>query len=70
MRFGVVAGVVAGYMGAVGEVVGRWREPCFEQSRDVAKALSEMFLPRRALCRKAERIALDFCSIRSIITAH
>ena len=34
------------------------------QSRDVAKALSEMFLSPRALCRKAERIALDFCSIR------
>ena len=40
------------------------------QSRDTAEALSEMFLSPHALRRKAERIALDFCSIRSIVTAH
>ena len=40
------------------------------QSRDTAEALSEMFYSPHALCRKAERIALDFCSIRSIVTAH
>ena len=39
------------------------------QSRDTAEALSEMFLVAHALCRKAERIALDFCNIRSIVTA-
>ena len=46
MRFGVVAGVESGYMGAAGEVVGRWREPCFEQSRDVAEAIVGDFLGR------------------------
>ena len=40
------------------------------QYRDTAEALSEMFYLPRALRRKAERIALDFCSIRSIVTTH
>lgn len=40
------------------------------QSRDTAEALSEMFYLPRALRRKAEHIALDFRSIRSIVTAH
>ena len=38
-------------------------------SRDTAEALSEMFLIAPCALSEGERIALDFCSIRSIVTA-
>nr|DAT11611.1 MAG TPA: hypothetical protein [Caudoviricetes sp.] len=49
---------------------GRWQAPCFGNLVTRQKHYRRCSWSLRALCRKAERIALDFCSIRSIVTAH
>lgn len=50
--------------------VGRWQAPYFGNLVTRQKHYRRCSWSPRALCRKAERIALDFCSIRSIVTAH
>ena len=64
--------------GGVGEVglhgegldVGRWQAPYFGNLVTWQRHYRRCSWSPRALCRKAERKALDFCSIRSIVTAH
>ena len=50
--------------------VGRWQAPYFGNLVTQQKHYRRCSWSPHALCRKAERIALDFCSIRSIVTAH
>lgn len=58
-----------GYMGRSLDV-GRWQAPCFGNLVTRQKHYRRCSWSPRALCRKAERIALNFCNIRSIVTAH
>ena len=49
---------------------GRWQAPYFGNLMTWQRHYRRCSWSPHALCRKAERIALDFCSIRSIVTAH